>query len=111
MKRKGTILNNFKTVAYKGSKRKLVSKIVDLAKEVNARRVFDGFSGTGIVSAVLRANGFSVTANDLNPSSYVFGKVFLEGYNHHIHCTCNMFLHNQINKISPYFQLRINQHH
>lgn len=77
-------MNNFKTVAYKGSKRKLVSKIVDLAKEVNARRVFDGFSGTGIVSAALRANGFSVTANDLNPSSYVFGKVFLEGYNPNI---------------------------
>ena len=75
-------MNHFKakTVSYKGSKRKLVSKIVELAEEINAKTVFDGFSGTGIVSAALRNNGYKVAGCDLNFSSYIFGKVFLEGY-------------------------------
>ena len=81
-KHRENILNNFnvKTVSYKGSKRKLVSHIVELAYEVKANSVFDGFSGTGIVSAALRHAGFTVLANDLNFSSYVYGKVFLEGF-------------------------------
>jgi len=73
-----------KTVAYKGSKRKLLSQILELAKEIDAKTVFDGFSGTGIVSAFLRSNGFKVKANDLNASSYLYGSVFLEGFNEHI---------------------------
>lgn len=75
-------MNNLKikTVAYKGSKRKLVSKIVELAKEIDCQQVFDGFSGTGVVSAALRNNGFKVVGNDLNDSSYIFGTVFLQGY-------------------------------
>jgi len=79
-------LSNLKvrTVAYKGSKRKLVSQIVDFAKEISAKSVFDGFSGTGIVSANLRNSGFKVFANDLNESSFLYGKVFLEGYDKEI---------------------------
>jgi|TARA_R110000823_G_C15919173_1_gene498504 adenine-specific DNA-methyltransferase len=69
-----------RTVAYKGSKRKLLGDIQCLADEINAKTVFDGFSGTGIVSAFLRRNGMKVYANDLNFSSYLYGKVFLEGY-------------------------------
>jgi len=70
-----------KTVAYKGSKRRLLEEIEKLAAEVSAKTVFDGFSGTGIVSAYLRTKGYKVSANDLNHSSYVYGKVFLEGFN------------------------------
>ena len=69
-----------KTVAYKGSKRKLISQIVTLAKEIDAETIFDGFSGSGIVSANLRQSGFKVFANDMNYSSYIYGKVFLEGF-------------------------------
>tara|TARA_A100001515_G_scaffold105951_1_gene86778 strand:- start:541 stop:1602 length:1062 start_codon:yes stop_codon:yes gene_type:complete len=69
-----------KTVAYKGSKRKLLQDIEKYIKEVDAKTVFDGFSGTGIVSAHLRSQGYEVYANDLNYSSYIYGKVFLEGY-------------------------------
>jgi len=69
-----------KTVAYKGSKRKLLGDIQCLAEEIGAKTIFDGFSGTGIVSAFLRRNGMKVYANDLNFSSYLYGKVFLEGY-------------------------------
>ena len=72
---------NVKTVSYKGSKRKLVPRIVELADEIGAETVFDAFSGTGIVSAAMRNYGYKVTGCDLNFSSYIFGKVFLEGYN------------------------------
>ena len=78
-----------KTVGYKGSKRKLLHMILDYATEVGAKTAFDGFSGTGIVSANLRTNGIITSANDLNYSSYIFGRVFLEGFDekivkHHI---------------------------
>jgi len=69
-----------KTVAYKGSKRKLLDDIEKLAEEVNSKTFFDGFSGTGIVSAHMRTKGYIVTANDLNYSSYLYGRVFLEGF-------------------------------
>ncbi len=88
---------NFKTVAYKGSKRKLVSTIVELAKETSPARVFDGFSGTGIVSAALRTSGFEVVANDLNISSFIYGSVFLNGYE-----PANIAMHlDNMNQIEP----------
>lgn len=73
-----------KTVTYKGSKRKLLKNIEHFAKESKAKTVFDGFSGTGIVGAYLRSEGYRVFANDLNASSYLYGRVFLEGYNESI---------------------------
>lgn len=80
----GDLKLKIKTVAYKGSKRKLLKTIQLLAEEVNAKTFFDGFSGSGIVSAYMRQNGFEVIANDLNYSSYIYGKVFLEGYDEQI---------------------------
>ena len=68
------------TVAYKGSKRKLLENIEKYSKEINAKTFFDGFSGTGIVSAYMRSRGLVVSANDLNYSSCVYGNVFLRGY-------------------------------
>jgi adenine-specific DNA-methyltransferase len=70
-----------KTVAYKGSKRKMLEDIEFYAKEVGAKTFFDGFSGTGIVSAFMRSKGYQVEANDLNYSSYIYGSVFLHGFN------------------------------
>ena len=71
----------YKTVAYKGSKRKLLTDIEVIANDIGARTIFDGFSGTGIVSAHLRHKGFQVDANDISESAYIFGSVFLQGYN------------------------------
>ena len=71
----------YKTVAYKGSKRKLLNDIEMIAKDIGARTIFDGFSGTGIVSAHLRHKGFQVDANDISESAYIFGSVFLQSYN------------------------------
>ena len=72
--------SKIKTVAYKGSKRKLLDNILQLTKEVNPETVFDGFSGTGIVGAMFKRNGYEVYSNDMNHSSYIYGKVFLEGF-------------------------------
>jgi adenine-specific DNA methylase len=69
-----------RTVAYKGSKRKLLDEIKKFADEINAKSFFDGFSGTGIVSAHMRSNGLHVTGNDLNAASGIYGNVFLKGY-------------------------------
>ena len=74
----------FRTVAYKGSKRKLLTDIELIAKDIGARTIFDGFSGTGIVSAYLRSQGYQVDANDISESASVFGNVFLRGYDPYV---------------------------
>jgi len=73
-----------KTVAYKGSKRKLLENIEHYAQEINAKSFFDGFSGTGIVSAYMRHQGYLVTANDISCSSYIYGSVFLRSFDEEI---------------------------
>lgn len=86
-----------KTVAYKGSKRKLLDNIQHYAEEIGAKTFFDGFSGTGIVSAHMRHNGYVVTGNDLNYSSYIYGSVFLNSFNEDL---VNYHL-QEINNLSP----------
>ena len=68
------------TIPYKGSKRKLLNHLLSIVKDTNTKTIFDGFSGTGIVSAFLRSNGYIVHGNDLSISSDLYGKVFLQGY-------------------------------
>ena len=86
---------NIRTVAYKGSKRKLLENIEHYAKEIDAQSFFDGFSGTGIVGAYMRSKGYVVQANDMNHSSYIYGKVFLRGFDqdvvdHHLEAMNNI---------------------
>jgi adenine-specific DNA-methyltransferase len=69
-----------RTVPYKGSKKKLLNHIEKFATDIEAKTVFDGFSGCGVVSAHMRTKGYTVAANDLNYSSYLYSRVFLEGY-------------------------------
>ena len=88
-----------RTVGYKGSKRKLLHMILDYATEINAETAFDGFSGTGIVSAHLRSNSIVTSANDLNHSSYIYGRVFLEGFNEEV-VEHHLQIMNQINPAS-----------
>jgi adenine-specific DNA-methyltransferase len=71
----------FKTVGYKGSKRKLLEDIGKLVAEVEPITVLDGFSGSGIVSAYLRSQGYFVFANDKMSSCNLFSRVFLYGFN------------------------------
>ena len=76
---------NITTESIKGSKRKLLNKILKLTNEVqDAETFYDGFSGSGIVSAYMRSNGFEVFANDKMPSASLFARVFLNGFDEDI---------------------------
>lgn len=74
----------YNTIPYKGSKRKLLNEILSLTQEINAETFFDGFSGTGIVSANMRNHGLKVWSNDLSYSSNIFSHVFLNGFDEQI---------------------------
>lgn len=64
-------------VKYAGSKLKLISHILQLAGKVDARTVFDGFSGTTRVSQALAKSGYRVLCNDVAVWSEVFGTCYL----------------------------------
>ena len=69
------------TVGFKGSKRKLLKTITDLTLEVDdAETFYDGFSGSGIVSAHMRQNGLEVFSSDKSPSAALYARVFLNGF-------------------------------
>jgi adenine-specific DNA-methyltransferase len=71
----------YKTVGFKGSKRKLLSTITELVLEVeDVETFYDGFSGSGIVSAHMREKGLEVTASDKSPSAALYASVFLSGF-------------------------------
>lgn len=72
---------NFKTVAFKGSKRKLLKDIEQLVEEIEVETFLDGFSGSGIVSAYFKHKGYHVFSNDKMPSSNLYSRVFLNEYN------------------------------
>tara|TARA_R100000808_G_scaffold23989_1_gene54161 strand:+ start:1179 stop:2225 length:1047 start_codon:yes stop_codon:yes gene_type:complete len=71
---------NITTVPYKGSKRKLLNDILAITMQVECETFFDGFCGTGIVSAYMRSKGYKVTANDKMPSCSLFARVFVRGF-------------------------------
>jgi adenine-specific DNA-methyltransferase len=64
-------------VKYAGSKLKLIPHILHLAKQLNARTVLDGFSGTTRVAQALARSGYEVLSNDIAVWSEVFGKCYL----------------------------------
>ncbi len=66
-------------IKYAGSKLKLIPQILQLARKVDARSVFDGFSGTTRVSQAFAQSGYDVTCNDHAVWSEVFGTCYLRG--------------------------------
>ena len=64
-------------IKYAGSKLKLIPQILQLAKQVNARTVLDGFSGTTRVSQALAQSGYTVICNDIAVWSKIFGACYL----------------------------------
>ena len=75
----------YKTIGFKGSKRKLLSTITKLTLEVeDVETFYDGFSGSGIVSAHMRHNGLEVFSSDKSPSAALYAKVFLNGFDMNI---------------------------
>jgi len=65
-------------VKYAGSKLRLLPYILQLARKVNPRSVFDGFSGTTRVSQALAKVGYKIIANDIAVWSKVFGLCYLK---------------------------------
>ena len=64
-------------IKYAGSKLKLLPRILQLVKKVDARTVLDGFSGTTRVSQALARLGYTVVCNDVAVWSKVFGMCYL----------------------------------
>lgn len=64
-------------IKYAGSKLKLIPQILQLAKQVDAHTVLDGFSGTTRVSQALAQSGYQVLCNDQAVWSEVFGTCYL----------------------------------
>jgi adenine-specific DNA-methyltransferase len=55
---------NFPRLRYMGSKYKLVPYLADVFAEVGGKTALDAFAGSGVVSYLLKALGFSVASND-----------------------------------------------
>ncbi|MDQ0602284.1 adenine-specific DNA-methyltransferase [Streptomyces canus] len=55
---------NFPRLRYMGSKYKLVPQLAETFAEIGGTRALDAFSGSGVVSYLLKAMGYSVTSND-----------------------------------------------
>lgn len=64
-------------IKYTGSKLKLLSHILSLSKKVNARTVFDGFSGSTRVSQAYAKSGYQVLANDIAVYTKIFNTAYL----------------------------------
>jgi len=64
-------------IKYAGSKLKLIPYILQLAKQVDARTVLDGFAGTTRVSQAFAKCGYDVICNDIAVWSEVFGTCYL----------------------------------
>jgi DNA adenine methylase/adenine-specific DNA-methyltransferase len=52
-------------IRYMGSKYKLLPHLADVFAEVGGRTALDAFCGSGVVSYLLKRQGFSVTSNDM----------------------------------------------
>ena len=64
-------------VKYAGSKLKLISHILQLAKRVDATTILDGFAGATRVSQAFAKRGYRVLSNDIAVWSEVFGTCYL----------------------------------
>ncbi|MEV5425855.1 DNA adenine methylase [Streptomyces cellulosae] len=59
-----TRVGSFPRLRYMGSKYKLVPHLAETFKQVGGRTVLDAFSGSGVVSYLLKGMGYEVTSND-----------------------------------------------
>jgi adenine-specific DNA-methyltransferase len=66
-------------IKYAGSKLKLIPHILQLAKKVGGKTLFDGFAGTTRVSQAFAQSGYDVVCNDHAVWSEVFGTCYLLG--------------------------------
>lgn len=74
------MFNKSNAITYLGSKRRLLGQLNDCISQKlsSGAKVLDLFSGSGVVSAFLRDQGYMVHANDIAPYSDVINFVNLE---------------------------------
>lgn len=65
-------------IKYAGSKLRLLTYILDLAKQTGAKTVLDGFSGSTRVSQAFAKSGYEVICNDIAVWSECFAKCYLQ---------------------------------
>lgn len=65
-------------IKYAGSKLKLLTHILDMARQTGARTVLDGFSGSTRVSQAFSKSGYKVICNDVAVWSEIFARCYLQ---------------------------------
>ena len=65
-------------IKYAGSKLKLLTYILDLARQTGAKTVLDGFAGSTRVSQALAKSGYKVISNDIAVWSEIFARCYLQ---------------------------------
>src|SRR5450756_976258 len=59
-----TRTSTFPRLRYRGSKYRLLPHLASVFEDADGSRALDAFSGSGVVSYLLKAQGFAVTSND-----------------------------------------------
>lgn len=75
---------SFPRTRYLGSKRKLASAIVRALRGLKFHTVLDAFGGTGAVAYALKAEGKSVTYNDILAFNHQIGLALIENDDHRL---------------------------
>src|SRR5579863_10711205 len=57
-------VGDFPRLRYMGSKYRLIPHLAEVFTELGGRTALDAFSGSGVVSYLLKALGYQVTSND-----------------------------------------------
>lgn len=71
----------FPTTRYMGSKSKILLQIRDVIREFDSDTVLDMFSGSGVVSYMLKSEGKQVISNDYMALGAVYSKALIENNN------------------------------
>jgi len=85
-------------IKYAGSKLKLLTYILDLARQTGAKTVLDGFSGSTRVSQAFAKSGYKVICNDIAVWSEIFARCYLQ--NQRPECEYTTLI-RCLNEVSP----------
>jgi len=78
IKVKNSDFKNFPGTRYMGSKNKIIGSIWEILKEYQFESFFDGFSGSNVVSYLMKCKGKQVYTNDFMGISYSTSKAIIE---------------------------------
>lgn len=64
-------------IRYTGSKKEILSSILDITKNLNIKNTLDAFAGTTRVGQAFKLSGYNVDSNDISVYSKVFADCYL----------------------------------